>query len=198
MRCRQWGRGCRFLTIFCSGMYVSLGLCSNMLTCWASLLLKCLLIQYHVDYCSIIFNISWFYSSESFVFSLFLCIFAIFYLFASPFIMLCFICLYMFSSLCLYIVSDDGNKDDQSIIQSCFFQISLSLLRSTVSNLRLQLDSNRKWRVMSTIFGPKVFRSAGLSMASNCLPEQKNLSTMQTILPHLALLFCITSTEAMS
>ena len=35
--------------------------------------------------------------------------------------MLCFICLYMFSSLCLYIVSDDGNKDDQSIIQSCFF-----------------------------------------------------------------------------
>ena len=30
--------------------------------------------------------------------------------------MLCFICLYMFLSICLYIVSDDENKDDQSII----------------------------------------------------------------------------------
>ena len=61
-------------------------------------------------------NISWFYSSRSIVFSLFLCLFAIFYVYVHmSFITICFICLYMFLSLCMYTVSDDENKDDHSI-----------------------------------------------------------------------------------
>ena len=98
------GRGCRFLTILCSRMYVSLDVCSNML------LIKC-----YVDYL--------FYYFKHFLVLLFLiiCIFVISLPFCNIFtcshvlfIMLCFICLYMFLSICLYIVSDDENKDDQS------------------------------------------------------------------------------------
>ena len=80
------GRGCRFLTIFCSRMYVSLDLCSNML------LIKC-----YVDYL--------FYYFKHFLVLLFLiiCIFVVSLPFCNIFmcshvlfIMLCFICLYMF------------------------------------------------------------------------------------------------------
>ena len=101
------GRGCRFLPILCSRMYVSLGLCSNML------LIKC-----YVDYLFYYFS---FFSFLGFTLPnhlYFLCLPAVlqyFYMFACPFIMLCFICLYTFLSICLYIVSDDENKDDQSI-----------------------------------------------------------------------------------
>ena len=98
------GRGCRFLTILCSRMYVSLDVCSNML------LIKC-----YVDYL--------FYYFKHFLVLLFLiiCIFVVSLPFCNIFIcshvlfiMLCFICLYMFLPICLYIVSDDENKDDQS------------------------------------------------------------------------------------
>ena len=99
------GRGCRFLTIFCSRMYVSLCLCSNML-----------LIKFYVDYLFYYLNISWFYSFKSFVFSLFFCRFEIFLYARMSFYNVMFhMLVHVFLSICLYIVSDDENKDDRSI-----------------------------------------------------------------------------------
>ena len=60
--------------------------------------------------CSIILNISWFYSSYHLYFLCFSAVLQYFYMFACHFIMVCFICLYMFLSICLYIVSDDEIK----------------------------------------------------------------------------------------
>ena len=70
--------------------------------------------------CSIILNISWFYSSYHLYFLCFSAVLQYFYMFACHFIMVCFICLYMFLSICLYIVSDDEIKmiKNQSINQS--------------------------------------------------------------------------------
>ena len=61
------GRGCRFLTIFCSRMYVSLGLCSNML------LIKC-----YVDYLFYYFTHFLVLLFLIICISLFLCRFAMF------------------------------------------------------------------------------------------------------------------------
>ena len=99
------GRGCRFLTIFCSRMYVSLCLCSNML-----------LIKFYVDYL--------FYYFKHFLVLLFLiiCIFFVFcrfeiFLYArmSFYNVMFHMLVHVFLSICLYIVSDDENKDDRSI-----------------------------------------------------------------------------------
>ena len=104
------GRCCRFLTIFCSQMYVSLCLCSSML-----------LIKFYVDYL-------FYYSKHflvllflSFVFSLFLCRFAIFLYVRMSFYNGMF---YMLVHVFIYMSVHRQrwrNKDDQSIIRYARF-----------------------------------------------------------------------------
>ena len=74
--------------------------------------------------CSIILNIFWFYSSYHLYFLCFSAVLQYFYMFACHLIMVCFICLYMFLSICLYIVSDDEIKMiNQSINKGDYFVI---------------------------------------------------------------------------
>ena len=68
----------RSFVLECMCLLVCVPICWH--ACRALLLLKRLLIKIkcYVDCCSIIVNIAWFYSSKSFVFSVFLCLFEIF------------------------------------------------------------------------------------------------------------------------
>ena len=100
------GRCCRFLTIFCSQMYVSLCLCSNML-----------LIKFYVDYLFYYFKHFLVLLFLSFVFSLFLCRFAIFLYVRMSFYNGMF---YMLVHVFIYMSVHRQrwrNKDDQSINQ---------------------------------------------------------------------------------